>query len=55
MPESKKVEEKLVSSHIHIIDHTAVELMMKYFRFEDYDSMAKYAQKIGLKIDPANT
>jgi len=54
MSADKKSQEKPVSSFVQSIDHSTIQLMLQYFRFEDYDSLVSYVQKIGIKIAPAN-
>lgn len=54
MSTDKKSEDRPVSSFVQSIDHSTIQLMLQYFRFEDYDSLVSYVQKIGIKIAPAN-
>jgi len=54
MSADKKLHDKPISSFVQSIDHSTIQFMLQYFRFEDYDSLINYVQKIGIKIAPAN-
>ncbi len=48
--QSSAKNNKPISSFIHSIDDSTIQFLMKYIRFEDYDSMVNYVNKLGIKI-----